>query len=77
MNEAMAQTIKAHYLEWSGGSPPECDFEIFTYVEAACPFEVEEHELFRLLDDWRRAAENDTFRFVDGKIIREHSRPQQ
>lgn len=74
MNNATAQAIMAHFLTWSGGFPPDSPCEIFTYVTAACPFDVNETELFSLLTDWMGVDENDMLRFVDGRLIRDGSK---
>jgi hypothetical protein len=41
MNTNIEEAIRSHFLEWSGGTPPDSVFEIFTYIELA---RLEEHE---------------------------------
>lgn len=73
MDQQMAADIMTDFLAWSGGSPPESKFEIFTYIEAACPFTAERERVWELLMRWMREGENDEFRYVDGAIVRDSS----
>ena len=55
MNAMIEDAIRSHFLEWSGGTPPDSPFEIFTYVELArlSEFDYEETRLF--LKKWMEA----------------------
>lgn len=41
MNAVFEDAIRDHFLEWSGGTPPDSAYEIFTYAELA---RLEEHD---------------------------------
>ena len=38
MNATQESTLKEDFLEWSGRTPPDSPFEIFTYCELSLPF---------------------------------------
>ncbi len=47
----MTEKLKEHFLEWSGGCPPESNYQITVYVDYAA--EIEDDEFVReALRDW-------------------------
>jgi len=52
MDKQAAEAIKADFLEWSGGFPPESEEQVFIYVQYAAPSDVDEEELLALLRTW-------------------------
>lgn len=52
MTDEMKQAIISHFLEWSGGFPPDSEEEIFIYVHHAMLTDADERETTWLLRDW-------------------------
>jgi hypothetical protein len=52
MDERTATAIKADFEEWSGGTPPDSEEQIFIYVEFARPAESNGAEVTQLLREW-------------------------
>ena len=40
------------FLEWSGGSPPESEFQITVYADYACPQNVDSTRAWQILNIW-------------------------
>ncbi len=52
MNEQTANTIKAEFLEWSGGFTPESDYQITVYIDYALSVENDPEPARKLLREW-------------------------
>ena len=57
MDESAKRAIRSDFLEWSGGSTPEDDREIFVYVEYARSVEFDENQTRECLRDWMDEVE--------------------
>lgn len=53
MDDQTAKIIKKDFLTWSGGFPPESDYQIYTYIDAAKPVDVADAELWVFLRSWQ------------------------
>ena len=62
MNLQQAHEIKRHFLVWSGGFPPETKQEIFTYVELARQSDLDETEVWVMLNRWMDACNRVEYR---------------
>ena len=58
MDARTASEIERHFLTWSGGFPPESDYQIYVYIDAAKPVDIADAELWDLLRTWMN--EDDT-----------------
>jgi hypothetical protein len=61
MNVTAEDAIRSHFLEWSGGFPPDSSFEVFTYVELArlqaYDYDETREFLIRWMEaEWRRGC---------------------
>jgi hypothetical protein len=56
----MIQELKEHFLKWSGGLPPESDYQITVYIDYAA--EVKDEELVR--EVLRAMMNEDSFEFA-------------
>ena len=57
MDERTANEIKKDFWTWSGGFPPESDYQIYVYIDAAKPVDVADAELWDLLRTWMNEDE--------------------
>jgi hypothetical protein len=56
MTPDQLQSLKADYLEWTGGFEPEVEEDIETYVEAAMAVDLDVGEVREALRRWMREA---------------------
>ena len=56
MNSAEKKALKDDLLAWSGGTPPDSLFEIFTYVELASLPGPDKEEIRLMLKKWMEEA---------------------
>jgi hypothetical protein len=52
MDAETARLVVKDFLDWSGGSPPDSEQEIFIYVEYASDCRNDSVEVTRLLHTW-------------------------
>jgi hypothetical protein len=52
MNEQCIRSLKEDFLEWSGGTPPDSEEQIFIYLEFAGPSNVEDDFTRKVLREW-------------------------
>ena len=57
MDKTLVETIKEDFLAWSGGFPPESDYQIFVYIETAKPVDINDTELGDMLRVWMNEDE--------------------
>ncbi len=62
MTDELAEKVREHFRIWSGGCPPESEFEIIVYIEKACPLNLDEQELRDMLREWMNNATDDEYR---------------
>ena len=56
MTTEQIESLKADFLEWTGGFEPETDGDIATYVGASMPFDFDAAEAAEVLRRWRAGA---------------------
>jgi len=56
MNTTQEAILRARFLKWSGGTPPDSPFEIFTYCELSLPFGFDYEEARLMLKAWMEKA---------------------
>jgi len=54
MSDSELQSLKADFLEWTGGFEPESEEDISTYVDASMPFAIDATEAIEALRAWMR-----------------------
>ena len=52
MTNAQIASMRAHFLEWSGGFEPESQFQITVYVDYAADQDLDADEVRSGLEDW-------------------------
>lgn len=52
MNTQMTNDIKEDFEVWSGGFPPESEYQIWAYIETALPNENDDEDIRRILREW-------------------------
>ena len=52
MENPTTEMIKKHFLNSSGGFPPDSPQEIFAYVETAAPASIDPIGVHEILRDW-------------------------
>jgi hypothetical protein len=57
MDEHTANRIKNDFEIWSGGFPPESDFQIYVYIDTAKSLDVADADLWNLLRTWMNEDE--------------------
>ena len=60
MDERTAKAIRADFLAWSGGFPPDSDDQITVYVDYAAHTDWDSNEVRRLLEDWMQEPDDKT-----------------
>lgn len=63
MKPATAKAIKKHFRSWSGGFPPESDYQIYVYIDAARleNNNVSDDELREMLREWMCNPDSNDF----------------
>ena len=56
MTTEQIESLKADFLEWTGGFEPETDGDIAAYVSASMPFDFDAAEATEVLRRWRAGA---------------------
>ena len=56
MTIAQIGSLKADFLEWTGGFEPETDGDIAAYVSTSMPFDFDAAEATEVLQRWRAGA---------------------
>lgn len=52
MDEQAVKALKEYFLEWSGGFPPECEYQITVFIDYASPVGSDPDEVREILTDW-------------------------
>ena len=60
MDEQTKQAIRADFLAWSGGDPPDSEHQITVYVDYAAHADWDSNEVRRLLEDWMQEPDDKT-----------------
>ena len=56
INAKTIESLKADFLEWTGGFEPESDEQVATYVATSMPFDLDPDEATEALQGWRTVA---------------------
>jgi hypothetical protein len=54
MSDSELQSLKADFLEWTGGFDPESEEDISAYVETSMPFDLDPNAACAALREWMR-----------------------
>ncbi|HET6248169.1 MAG TPA: hypothetical protein VFE47_10770 [Tepidisphaeraceae bacterium] len=52
MTQSQIESLKAHFLEWSGGFEPESEHQITVYVDYAANCNLDRDDVRRILEEW-------------------------
>jgi hypothetical protein len=52
MDPKTTEFVKADFLSWSGGFPPESDYQITVYIDYVGPVGTDPDEVREFLTDW-------------------------
>ena len=59
MTDDQIRELKKHFREWSGGWPPESDYQITVYVDYASNVNWDDEEVREALRDWMESDDPD------------------
>ena len=62
MTTAQLESLKADFLQWTGGFEPESDEDIATYTTVSMPYDFDEVEAGQALRHWMRDADSSSSR---------------
>jgi len=65
MTIAQIESLKADFLEWTGGFEPETDRDIATYISTSMPFDFDAAEATEVLQRWLAGTSVQIGRNVD------------
>lgn len=52
MDQNLADALKTDFKKWSGGFPPESDYQITVYIDYAAPNDTDAEEVRGLMRTW-------------------------
>lgn len=58
MTTDQLESLKADFLQWTGGFEPETDKDIAAYISTSMPFDLDEDDTRRALEQWMGKPES-------------------
>jgi hypothetical protein len=71
MTEEKWRELEEDFRTWSGGFPPESEFQIIVYIDYANPFPDREQKVKEYLMDWYEQGDDDFIATFEQNIGRE------
>lgn len=68
MTGSQLEDLKADYLEWTGGFPPESVEDVEAYIATSMPFDIDPTEATKSLIGWLRESSS----LEVGRYVNEH-----